>query len=64
MKTIAFMPLQKNVSDGEEKGWTLKRCPKCGQWCWETNAFRCAKSKGIIKGGLCTECALRLGAGK
>lgn len=54
------MPLQKNISNAEERGWVLKQCPKCGQWCWETNAFRRAIKMGIIKGGLCTECALRV----
>ena len=58
-KSVACMPLVKNISDPKSKTWTKTICPVCERECWETDTFKLAKQAGIITRATCTECALK-----
>ena len=57
----ACMPLKQNIPNGRSD-WKLEVCSNCGRECWETPLLQVAKAQGAI--ALCTECAIRKGAGK
>ena len=52
-----MMPLRKNISTVKE-GYTLVRCPECGQECWKSDDMNEQLMRWDFN-ALCTECAIK-----